>query len=188
MDYTYENFIKPYSSNFKLVKIEMEDIKKIDNLIKGLRKAKSSEEHHKIDNTSFYQRFFTGTLGELALEKFLGVTGIVNWNVGDSKEFNKSDLKNIGINAGIKTVRYGQFPVVFKKNYNDEIIMIRWQSRYVYICGLANKKILNEYQSDDLIVDPKLKERGTKAGFYGFEHLKIFNNLEELKKISSIIL
>ena len=184
IEINYDNFIKPYSSNFKLIKIDLEDIKKIDRFIKEIKRVKPSENNHKIDNSSLYQRFFTGTLGELALEKFLGVEGIVNWDVGDSKDFHKSDLKRIGLSVGIKTVRYGQFPVIFKKNYNHEIIMIRWQSRYVYVCGLAKKEILNKYQSDDLIVDPKLKERGTKTGFYGFEHLLPINNLENLKQIS----
>jgi hypothetical protein len=162
----------------------LEDIKRIDHFIKDIKLIKPSENHHKSDNSSLYQRFFTGTLGELALEKFLGVDGIVNWDVGDSKDFHKSDLKRIGLSVGIKTVRYGQFPVIFKKNYNHEIIMIRWQSRYVYVCGLAKKEILNKYQSDDLIVDPKLKERGTKTGFYGFEHLLPIGNLDNLKQIS----
>lgn len=183
MNYTYDNFVKPYSSNFHLIEIEQDKIKLIDEFIKNIREVKKKENHHQIDSNAFYQRFFTGTLGELALEKFFKIDGIVNWEVGESNSFHKSDLRSLNLNIGIKTVKYGQFPIIFKKSYNDEIIMIRWKNRFVYICGLARKDILNKYQSDELIIDPKLKSRGTKTGFYGFEHLLHFNDLNHLKEL-----
>lgn len=185
--FDYNTHVKPFSSNFNLIKIENDDIKKIDQFIKEVRIAKKSEKHHEVDNRSLYQRFFTGTLGELALEKFLGVEGIVDWTVGNSEEYSRSDLKGIGLDIGIKTVRYDSFPIIFKKNFKDQIIMIRWKSNYVYICGLAKRNILNKYQSDELIKDSKLRERGTKTGFYGFEHLVQFKDLDDLKSIGKKI-
>jgi hypothetical protein len=182
--FDYSTHVKPFSSNFALMKIENVDIKRIDDFIKRIRSEKKNEDHHKIDDRSFYQRFFTGTLGELALEKFLGIEGIVDWTVGDSVDYSRSDLKRIGLDVGVKTVRYGSFPIIFKKNFKDQIIMIRWKSNYVYICGLAKRNVLNKYQSDELINDNKLRERGIKTGFHGFEHLIQFKNLDELKSIS----
>jgi hypothetical protein len=182
--FDYNTHVKPFSSNFSLIKIENDEIKRIDEFIKKIRNEKKNESHHKIDDRSFYQRFFTGTLGELALEKFLGIEGIVDWTVGDSADYNRSDLKKIGLDVGVKTVRYGSFPIIFKKNFKDQIIMIRWKNNYVYICGIAKKNILNQYQSEELIKDSKLRDRGTKTGFYGFEHLIQFKDLNELKNES----
>lgn len=36
---------------------------------------------------------------------------------------------------------------------------------------MATSNVLNNYQDDDLILDPNLRARGTKTGFYGFEQL-----------------
>ncbi|SEQ47157.1 hypothetical protein SAMN05216232_2533 [Virgibacillus subterraneus] len=182
---TYQSHVKPYGEHFRLVVIDDKTLYEIDQFAKSIVKVKKNESHHKYDNNSHYKRYFTGTLGEVALEKYLNVSGIVNWSIGDSKKYHEPDLKNIGVNAGIKTVDYGLFPIIFKKSYSNEIIMIRWKKRYVYICGLASKEVLYKYQSDDLIKDPKLKARGTKTGFYGFEQLQGFTNLDELRRIGT---
>jgi len=113
----------------------------------------------------------------------LDVSGIVDWTVGDSKKYHKPDLRGIGLNFGIKTVDYGLFPVIFKTSYSPEIINISWKNRYVYVCGLASIDVLNEYQSIDLIKDTRLRSRGTKTGFYGFEHLEHFTSLQDLSTI-----
>jgi len=43
--------------------------------------------------------------------------------------------------------------------------------------------VLNKYQSVDLIRDPKLRNKGTKSAFYGFEHLLHFKDIDELKEL-----
>lgn len=62
-----------------------------------------------MDNRSHFKRYYTGTLGEAALEEYLGVEGIVDWTIGNSNDYHKSDLNNIGVREGIKTVEYGRF-------------------------------------------------------------------------------
>jgi hypothetical protein len=178
---SYESHVKPFGKKFKLVEIEEKTVDKINQFVTELILVKEKESHHRFDNKSHYKRYYTGTLGEAALEKFLNVTGIIDWSIGNSNHYHQPDLKSLGINAGIKTVDYGLFPVVFKNNYGNEIIMIRWGDRHVYICGLATKDVLNRYQTDELIKDDKLRARGTKTGFYGFEHLKHFSDLDDLR-------
>lgn len=177
---TYESHVIPYSKDFVLIKIDNGSINKINEFLIHLIEQKEKEFHHLIDKNSHFKRYYTGILGEVAMEKYLGVTGIVDWTIGNSETYNVPDLKGIGINTGIKTVNYGSFPIVFKKNFSNEIIMIRWKEKHVYLCGLATKEILNKYQSEELIIDKKLRERGTKSAFYGFEHLKRFKSKEEL--------
>ena len=183
--YTYETHVKPFSKHFSLIKFSNAELEKINKFVLAVINEKKKESHHKKDNRSTYKRFFTGTLGELALEKYLGIEGIVDWSVGDSKKYHRPDLNNIGINAGIKTVEYGLFPIIFKKSHSPEIINISWKSKYVYICGLATVDILSNYQSIDLIKDERLRKRGTKTGFYGFEYLQKFEHLEGLKELLS---
>jgi hypothetical protein len=180
---SYKTHIKPFSNRFSLIKFSNIELERINRFVLSVIDEKKKESHHKIDNRSEYKRFFTGTLGELALEKYLGIDGIVDWSVGNSKKYHKPDLSNIGIRAGIKTVEYGLFPIIFKKSHTPEIINISWKSKYVYMCGLATVDILNNHQSIDLIKDERLRKRGTKTGFYGFEYLHQFKHLEELKEL-----
>lgn len=87
-----------------------------------------------------------------------------------------------GYSVGIKTVEYGKFPLIFKKNDYPQIICILDPSHYgtVLVCGLATADVLNKYQDDDLILDSKLKARGTKTGFYGLEHLLHIESLNDI--------
>jgi hypothetical protein len=182
--FSYDTHVKPYSKQFKLITIEEPLIKKINEFVIELIEVKKKESHHIFDNKSHYKRCYTGMLGEVALEKYLGVTGIADWTIGESSLYHQPDLKKLGINAGVKTVEYGLFPVIFKNNYGNEVIMIRWKNRHVYLCGVAKKEVLNTCQSDDLIKCSMLRTRGTKTGFYGFSELKTFNDINDLKYIS----
>ena len=89
--------------------------------------------------------------------------------------------------VGIKTVERDKFPIIFKDNSYPQIICIK-STKYnnlIFVCGLATSNVLNNYQDDDLILDPNLRARGTKTGFYGFEQLvpiKSLNDLSTYKK------
>jgi hypothetical protein len=181
--YTYDSHIKPFSKQFKRIRVSKQKISKIEDLVQRIVEEKQKESHHQIDYKSTYKRFYTGLLGEAALEEYLGVEGIIDWSVGASAAYHQPDLKSIGLKVGVKTVEYGLFPVVFKKSYSPQIINISWKKEYVYICGLATPEILQQYQSIDLIKDTRLRARGTKTGFYGFEYLKSFDSIEDLKHL-----
>ncbi|WP_423800764.1 hypothetical protein [Neobacillus sp. SAB-20_R2A] len=183
---TYETHVLPYKKQYKKVIIPEAKVKKIRQFVSELIKEKEKESHHSVDNRSHFKRFYTGTLGEAALEEYLGIDNIIDWTIGNSIKYHKPDLNNIGVRAGIKTVEYGLFPIIFKKSYSPEIIMIKVSDNHVVICGLATKDVLNSYQTEELIMDSFLRQRGTKTGFYGFKHLKAFSTLEELKKLSPL--
>lgn len=179
--YTYESHILPFKNRYQKIIIPDVKVKKIKEFVLDLIKVKETEKHHKIDNKSQFKRFYNGTLGEAAIEEYLGLNNIINWSIGHSNNYHKPDLSILGINAGIKTVEYGLFPIIFKKSYSPEIIMIKVSDNHVVLCGVATTEVLNSYQSDILIKDRALLARGTKTGFYGFKQLKMFSTLEELE-------
>jgi hypothetical protein len=162
------------------VKIDKTKSKKIKDFVKDVVKIKNNESHHIVDSFNEEKRWYTGFSGEAAIEELLGCN-FIDFSIGDSKSYHVSDLKSIGLDVGVKTVEYGKFPVVFKKSHKPQIIVIKISSLEFYVCGLATVDVLNKYQSDDLILSPMLRKRGTKSGFYGFNKLHKFNNLEELK-------
>ena len=171
--YTYETHFEPYVKRFKEIIVPDEKVDRINNLVGNVVKAKASEQHHKVDGNQENKRFYTGFLGEAAVEVLLG-RDVIDWSVGNSRIYNVPDINIDGKKVGVKTVEHGKFPVIFVKNSYPQIICVKTDINRVLICGLASQEILNKYQSSSLIIDPRLRNRGVKTGFYGFEYLKQF--------------
>jgi hypothetical protein len=143
---------------------------------------KKSESHHIVDSFNEAKRWRTGTGGELALGQYIGKE-FVDLSIGDSNDYHVPDLSSIGLNIGIKTVELGKYPIIFKQSEKPEIIIIRLDDEKFCILGVASPEDLNKYQSDDEILSPSLKARGTKTAFTGLYKVKPFSNYEELIKL-----
>jgi hypothetical protein len=166
------------------VSLSNEEVTIISNFTKKIVSAKMNESHHKIDGSNEQKRWMTGIGGEIALGKFINKP-FVDLSIGQSNDYFSPDLKSIGLNVGVKTVEFGKFPIIFKKSFKPEIIVVKKNDFDFYICGLASVDILNKFQSESLILSPALRARGTKTGFYGFQHLLKFNTLNELIQLNS---
>ncbi len=175
----FETYVFQFIREFKTIRVPAKKIKQLKEFVKKVVEVKRCEPVHVIDGLKEIQRFYNGFLGEAALEVFFGKE-FIDWSIGNSRKYNKADLEPLGLDVGIKTVEYGKFPVVHKKPVRPEIIILKVKHNEVLLCGLATVVVLEEYQDDDLIIDPRLRARGVKTGFYGFSKLKPFNNLEEL--------
>lgn len=169
-------------NNMHYITLTEEELSKIDCFVRKVIEKKCSEGHHIIDGGQEYKRFFTGTMGEVAIEKFFNVR-FIDWSIGDSNDYNKADLLTIGLNVGIKTVEMYKHPIVHKVPHRPELINIRRNRNTIILCGLATVPVLRQYQDDSLILSPALRNRGTKSGFYGFDHLIKVDSFIELKKI-----
>jgi hypothetical protein len=177
----YEDDVVPFLSKAMIIELSPTDIELVRQFALQFQKAKSTEYIHQIDDEQEIKRYMTGFSAELALEKMLGVR-ILDTTLGKSENYHHADLKSNGINVGIKCAHYGNYPVVFKQPYNAEIVTVLRDNK-VYVCGIASVQTMLKYADDDLILNAKLRARGVKSGFYGFEHLIPFSNLTELKTI-----
>ncbi len=181
MNRSYVEYVTKYSDTYIRVVLDPEYVTRIQKFVTELVEAKAEEAHHKKDSHQEVKRFTTGFLGEAALEKLLGIS-IIDWSIGYSGLYHTPDIP--GYRVGIKTVEHGKFPIIFKKNPYSQIICIKstQYNNLVFVCGLATSDVLNKYQDDNLILDPNLRARGTKTGFYGFEHLVPIHSLNGLSK------
>lgn len=179
MSISYEEYVVKNANSFIRVSIDPEYVTKIEQFAKKIAEAKSKEIHHKKDSYNEIKRFTTGLMGEAALEKLLGID-IIDWSIGSSNRYHVPDIP--GYKVGIKTVERDKFPIIFKENYYPQIFCIRNKIRknLVFICGLATCDVLNTYQDDSLIIDPRLRARNTKTGFYGFDKLIPIHSLDDL--------
>lgn len=175
----YGRCVDRYMEFFKPIIISSQQTAKIRKFVNELIKFKKEESHHKIDYGNESTRFFTGILGEVAVENYLG-TDLVDWTIGDSSIYNIADLSKIGLNIGVKTVEYGKFPIIHREPQRAEIINIKMSDNLVFICGFAPIEVLKTYQDDSLVLLDMLKSRGTKTGFYGFNSLIPFYSMKEL--------
>ena len=180
MNYSFDDCVSPIIETALKVDIDEAFQKQIYAFVEELVKSKKRELHHKYDNHQEIKRFSTGFLGEAALEKLFNIR-IIDWSIDESALYHTPDIP--GYSVGIKTVEYGKFPIIFKKNNYPQIICIldNQNRRTVYVCGLGTVDVLNTYQSDDLILDNNLRKRGTKTGFYGFEHLIHISSIQDLE-------
>ncbi len=179
-DSLYDDLVGRYSDNFVRVRVPEDKVEKINALVDSIVEQKQKENIHQIDGNKERKRFFNGLLGEAAIEKLLGID-IIDWSVGDSKNYNYPDVKIFGV--GIKTVEKGKFPVIPKRNDYSQIICIVSDTikNLVFVCGLATVDVLNDKQSDTLLWDKQLASRGVKTGFYGFDKLKKVLCIDDLK-------
>lgn len=171
-------------SRYIEVTIPQEKINRIKKFCKDVVEAKKGEAIHKIDSNGEYQRFYSGTLGEAAIEELLGCD-IINWEVGESRIFNIADLSSQRLNIGIKTVKLvkGSFPQINIPVRRPEIITVRVSDNKVRIFGLATLDILRTYTDERLSYGGLANKKRPKGGFYKFDEIKRFNTLEDLKGI-----
>lgn len=179
---SFEDIVKPISSKFIKVTVQDNKIKRITEFVTAVIHKKKNEKHHKIDGSQEFKRFYTGTLGEAAIEELLQKE-FIDWSIGESSAFHIADLRKLGLGIGIKTVEYGKFPIVHKKVLRPEIINIKIDDKTVLVCGYASIQALRKYQDDNLILSPLLRKRGTKSGFWGFSELKQFKTFSELEHL-----
>ena len=178
---TYKDVFDPYLKKFVRTKITEETKTLIHEFAIQVISAKSEENAYKRDGNSKMVRWSTGPAGELAVQAVLK-TPFVDLSIGHSKSYNHADLKAIGLNVGIKTVRYGLFPLVPINPTRPEIIVVRKEDRF-YICGVATVAVLKKFSSRRLVKDPNAYKENKKTGFYGFDQLAPFRTLQELKNI-----
>lgn len=162
-----------------MIKIEIPKITqdKIRDFIPLIIEEKLKEEPYKTDRMQLKKRWYTGLMGEAALEVVLGIP-IIEWKVGDTKRFSHPDIP--GYNVGVKSVEFGLYPLISFNNPYSQIFCIKYFNT-VFVAGLAEPDILNRYQSEDLVESPKLRELHIKTGFYGFDYLKRIESLEDLE-------
>ena len=170
------------------VKIEMsdEDINASYDFARKKAAAKMGEVVYQMDGAQLVERSVTGVMAEYAVQNYLksiiDIDDFVDTRIGVSKSFDVADIPQL--NIGIKAVERGKIPVVPIRGHNTypQIVCIVDKKTgirpIVYICGIASPNVMDTYQSDELILDPNLRARAVKSGFYGFKYLESIDSLK----------
>lgn len=175
----------PFESDFRsFAKVDLtaDDLARMKEFVLAVTAVKAHEDEHQRDGDRELERWAAGRLGEIGLERYLGVQ-FVDWTVGPSWSYDVADLGSIGIPVGVKTAKWGNYPVVPVEPRHKEIILV-WQGMSIHICGLARQSVMIRNSDLGLIMNENLRAKGTKAGFYGFSELLPFADLAELRALA----
>lgn len=184
MSFSYHTHVDPYFPA-RGIPFYAEDMVKL-GIIEALVDVKREEDHHKEDGGSMVKRFTTGFMGEMAVEKLIGMQ-FIDWTIGrESLKYHISDLNKIWLDVGIKTVNYetvnGQdrFHLINREVSRPEI-MVFLKGGLAYVMGIATIDVLRECRSDNLVAAKSSLSR--KTGFWGYKYLKQFWNEEDIRQI-----
>lgn len=174
-------------SQLKQVKIVINftnlDLIKTDQKVKNIIAYKKQEtsSSHQFDNHNEFKRWFTGMLGELAIEKALHLK-FADSSVGNSYSYDVPDMIKSHYKIGIKTCCYPNFPVVNRNLATPQIfVMLNKLHTKAAILGIATPEILAVNQLHDynarFVLDHRMLDRKTA-----------FTDLQLLKPLSSNML
>lgn len=185
MRYSYTTHVNPiFATQPPRVRLTDEKVNKVNEFIGRLAKEKQKEEVHQRDGAAHAKRFYTGFACEAALEQFFGVD-FMDTTVGESSKYRASDLLGIGLDVGVKGVRYenDKFHIInININKPQVICFLAPDQRQVVIMGYATVEVLRKYVDTRLVRDRNMADR--KTGFYGYDKLIRFNSLDELRKLA----
>jgi hypothetical protein len=185
---SYEEFFKIiYAANeHKFLKLEItgSQKKEIEDFVAGWIEKKKKEDRYQKDDRFMANRITRGLTGEFALGNLFGVR-IADLTLGHTNDYAYADLGCVGLDVGIKTSLYGNFPMVNRLPKRGETILTVLPDGKITLNGYVSRRDLKAYSSPELVKDYKAKNAGFKTAFYGFEIIKPFKSLSELRGLDA---
>ncbi|WP_442638085.1 hypothetical protein [Rossellomorea marisflavi] len=182
---------------FVVIQLTDNDISYAEAFAKKVIRLKQKESHHENDGQFEFNRWVVGTLGEVALGKFLGVK-IHDNKVGNSENFDVPDLQDaLGLRCGVKAFRVDNFPLtnrilyesgrVKRSAYPQVFIGICTKKKVAYLYGVATVDDLAENErmeeNEQFIKDRNASKR--KVAFTQLETISCFHDVASLESLIS---
>lgn len=170
---------------FNPVMLSGKEIIRVRDIEACIAAGKPYEDTYQYDGRNISERCLTGGLGERSFEIYMGWEKgkVLDPRVGSNRDFHHADIGDLGV--GVKAARIGLCPMVpispkDGERSTSQVICIVGKHSYrmkfpeyerVWILGLATPEVLQRY-SDVRLIENSEGRRGTKHGFWGFEHLR----------------
>lgn len=157
----------------RIIYISKKDVERLKDLSRRIETAKAENGHYVRDGRNLGERFLIGLIAERCIEKWSGLE-IIEWSAEVlGAKYEHPDIKEL--NIGIKAFKPGHFPLIYRNNEYPQIMVeihLTEKDCYGIILGVASVDVLNEYQSDDRVMDKNALR--CKTAFVGL------NNLEDI--------
>lgn len=167
---------------FQYITLSYRDLNNIQKVVlQCLNLNNINDLRDKHEGVAFIEKFSLRVFGVIAIQNLLKLELIDLYKINPKTYQPNITLLNQEINVIMS--EYGEFPIIDKLNDKPAIITIKKGTKEVWICGYADIDTLNSYQDDTLIKGSMTKNIDSKTVFIGFEYLKPFKSLEDLKKL-----
>jgi len=180
----FTKFARPYLRN--KIKIPLNKIKQVQEFVNTLvPELMKRERYKKFEKAEMVEKTYSnGIYAEVANSIFINYD-YVDFQIKKEGEEELSDLSNMGLNIGVKTVKIGNgLPLVYNSFIKFPEIISVLDLPYVYIIGYATIPMIKYYKSRNYVWGDAEKN-SSKCGYWGFHKLYEFKTLEELKKLYS---
>lgn len=165
------------------IHLNEQEVNEMRQLAKDIAFQKMQLGYYQQDLAVLVNRYMRGLLGELAVEKWLGIPVVER--VADQESHNHPDIQLIG--WGVKSYRSDMPPLIEKKQTYPQIFvrcdnnMIKDKEADCYITGFATPKLMMDNLDDNQVQDWHVKKKGYKSAFTGID--KLFPITPQLKEL-----
>lgn len=143
--------------------------------------GKEVEPQFNIDGVALSNRYKTGKIGELAVEKVLGIKFSDIGTKGESYKYSNPDLLEAGYNLGCKCAKVGNGLLIPKKCKEDQIIVLYDDVlNKAYILGIVRLEDIQKYWSKSYVQSVNAYNEGVKLGFINFDVIQPAKNKDTL--------
>lgn len=158
------------------------DVNKIQEIVmKSLNLKNIKDLNDRYEGLDFYKKFSLKLFGVIAIEKILKIK-LINWETINPRDYN-AIIDIDGKKIRVITSEYGEFPMINKEYKRAIIFCFKRDKKDIWVCGLADKEILEKHQSDKFLKGAMTRNMDSKTTFIGFDKLKSFNSIDELRNI-----
>ena len=172
-----------HKKNFVPVKVTLSFNQKIQTTVLKILGLKDLNQlRDKYEGVAFLNKVQAFLFGMQVLETHLG-TALIDWNKVLKKDFT-GDFSMQSIDARVVTFKMNEFPVIQSENSSPIVFVLQKNETTGWICGLAAVETLNNKSNQKLYLNSK-GEFDDNVSFIGFDQLKHFENINELKSLTA---
>lgn len=171
-------YVLPNKKKFQKVNVNRVELNFLESKVVEYFNVKNlTEVRDRFEGATFLNNFLEKALPIFVLEKYLKIS-IIDWDNIDIKKI--KDYILIGDKKVNLIFFKDELPLINETNQNPIIFFQSNDFKEISICGYADIDVLETYQKNikEYGIGSKLKKM---TSFYGFEKLKIFSKLDELK-------
>lgn len=176
----FDLYAKPHLLGQPTIRLHDDDRRRVAHAaLEIAEKRANSHGTYVTDSEKLFSRFYHGMLGELVLERHLGVTGILDLT-SDKISYDHPDLQAIGVNCGVKTSLVPLLPIYKRsKPENQVLVFLSKGLEAGKVAGYASAEVMAQHVDDSLVMMDSAREH--KTCFVGIKHCQTFKTLCELR-------
>jgi hypothetical protein len=180
MPITYENSVLPYMERFNVIDLSPQKQNQVATFLRELyRDYLITRNIQQSEKPEMWAYMKLKLAGEAALEQHMG-SEFIQYQPDQYGLYRSKGIDNNAIYT--KVFSMDEFPVIYQRNTAPMVFIMHLTKAQFLICGAAGPQKLNSFQ-DVSLVPPSIENRANRTGFYGFDELRQFTDINSLRAL-----